>query len=413
MAAAYHADTGGGLGARSTLRRVNVSPAAPRVHHLAVLVRDLSRAEAFYAGLLGLPVSVRHSEPDGSPRSIWLALGHDAFLALEKAAPDASLRHDEQPGWHCIALGIMPSERAAWCARLTAAGTSIERESPYSIYFRDPDGTLLALSHHPHARVDASEPADPNHQPANATATQRLAALVTLSALLLMSALAPAHAQRRAPREPDDVVLIGSSSVNGALGRMIESELETAGLRVDRHGRSSTGLARPDFFDWQDEARTLRDLATMRGVVVYMGGNDTQALRLRREEAPGGTRGEASWIAWREEARWTEIYTARTHALVEALCEAGAPRVMWVLPTDGDREGWADRIHRVQDAQAAGVRGTRCGVVVDPRGLRITDRSTSDGVHLTRTGARDVWRIIGPPLIAGLGSVALVVPPPE
>ncbi len=86
---------------------------------------------------------------------------------------------------------------------------------------------------------------------------------------------------------------------------------------------------------------------------------------------------------------------------------------MWVLPTDGDREGWADRIHRVQDAQAAGVRGTACGVVVDPRGLRITDRSTSDGVHLTRTGARDVWRIIGPPLIAGLGSVALAAPAPS
>jgi hypothetical protein len=80
---------------------------------------------------------------------------------------------------------------------------------------------------------------------------------------------------------------------------------------------------------------------------------------------------------------------------------------MWVLPTDGDREGWAERIRRVQEAQAAGARGTSCGVVVDPRGLRITERSTSDGVHLTRTGARDVWRIIGPPLVAGLASVAL------
>jgi len=393
---------------------VNLSLEPPRVHHLAVLVRDLSRAEAFYVGVLGLAVNTRHESEDGAPRSIWLSLGDGTFLALEKAAPDAAVRDDEQPGWHCIALSIAPSERAAWRARLLAAGTPIERESPYSLYFRDPDGTLLALSHHPQPQVRASSTeanTHPSVQPTNATATQRLAALVTLSALLLFVGVAvPAHAQRRAAREPDDVVLIGSSSVNGALGRMMESELEGAGLRVERHGRSSTGLARPDFFDWQDEAHALRGLETMRGVVVYMGGNDTQALRLRREEAPGGTRGEASWVAWRDEARWIEIYTARTHALVDALCEAGAPRVMWVLPTNGDREGWADRIHRIQDAQAAGVRGTTCGVVVDPRGLRITDGSTSDGVHLTHTGARDVWRIIGPPLISGLGSVALAVP---
>lgn len=384
------------------------------MHHLAVLVRDLERAEAFYVEVLGLAVTTRHADEHGAPRSIWLSLGRGAFLALEKGAEGAATPDDEQPGWHCIALGIAPSERSAWRARLLGAGTPVERESPYSIYFRDPDGTLLALSHHPHPHVEGETRADPSTQPASATATQRLAALVTLSALLLIASdTLPTHAraQRRAPREPDDVVLIGSSSVNGALGRMIESELETAGLRVERHGRSSTGLARPDFFDWQDEAGTLHGLEAMRGVVVYMGGNDTQALRLRREESPEGTRGEASWIAWRDEARWVEIYTARTHALVDALCDAGAPRVMWVLPTDGDREGWADRIHRIQDAQAAGVRGTTCGVVVDPRGLRITDRSTSDGVHLTRTGARDVWRIIGPPLIAGLGSVALALAP--
>lgn len=372
---------------------------APRVHHLAVLVRDLPAAEAFYARVLGLQVRERHADADGAPRSVWLALDGGAFLALEKADPALPPRSEAQAGWHCVALGIDPAERAAWRERLAAAGHPVVRESPYTLYVHDPDGTLVALSHHPHAAAE---------EPKEAGVTQRLAALVSLSALLLgLGLVTDVHAQRRAraPRAPDDVLLIGSSSVNGALGRLIETELEGAGLRVARHGRSSTGLARPDFFDWQEEIGELGDLTRLRGVVVYMGGNDTQAVRLRREESLD--RGEASWIAWRDEARWTEIYTARVHALVQGLCDAGAPRVMWVLPTDGDREGWAERIHRVQDAQAAGARGTSCGVVVDPRGLRITDRSTTDGVHLTRTGARDVWQIIGPPLVAGLGSVAL------
>ncbi len=369
----------------------------PRVHHLAVLVRDLSTAEAFYSGVLGLKVVARHADEAGAPRSIWLGLEGDAFLALEKAEPALPPRGPTQAGWHCVALTIAPSERAAFRERLAAAGHPAFRESPHTLYVHDPDGAVVALSHHPHPAID---------EPNEAGVTQRLAALVSLSALLLgLVLVSDAAAQRRAPREPDDVLLVGSSSVNGALGRLIESELEAAGLRVGRHGRSSTGLARPDFFDWQAEIPELGDLRRLRGVVVYMGGNDTQAVRLRSEESED--RGADSWIAWNDEARWTEIYTSRVRALVQGLCDAGAPRVMWVLPTDGDREGWAERIHRIQAAQAAGARGTSCGIVVDPRGLRITERSTSDGVHLTRTGARDVWRIIGPPLVAGLGSVAL------
>jgi len=369
----------------------------PRVHHLAVIVRDLAAAEAFYAGVLGLKVVARYADESGAPRSIWLGLEGDAFLALEKADPALPARGPAQAGWHCVALAIAASERAALRDRLAAAGHPVVRESPFTLYVHDPDGALVALSHHPHPALD---------EPKEAGTTQRLAALVSLSALLLgLVLVSDVAAQRRAPREPDDVLLVGSSSVNGALGRLIESELEATGLRVGRHGRSSTGLARPDFFDWQAEIPELGDLSRLRGVVVYMGGNDTQAVRLRSEES--ADRGADSWIAWNEETRWTEVYTARVRALVQGLCDAGAPRVMWVLPTDGDREGWAERIRRVQEAQAAGARGTSCGVVVDPRGLRITERSTSDGVHLTRTGARDVWRIIGPPLVAGLASVAL------
>jgi glyoxylase I family protein len=31
---------------------------------------------------------------------------------------------------------------------------AVERESPYSLYLRDPDGALVALSHHPHLAPD-------------------------------------------------------------------------------------------------------------------------------------------------------------------------------------------------------------------------------------------------------------------
>ncbi len=127
--------------------------AAGGVHHLAVVVRDLARAESFYSGVLGLPVQRRHEDADGNARAVWLSLGADeAFLALERCdAPGAAPRDDAAPGWLCVALAIARADREAWRERLGAAGPPIERESPYTLYVRDPDGALVALSHWPHA----------------------------------------------------------------------------------------------------------------------------------------------------------------------------------------------------------------------------------------------------------------------
>jgi catechol 2,3-dioxygenase-like lactoylglutathione lyase family enzyme len=123
------------------------------VHHLAVTVRDLDRAEAFYTSLLGLPVLRRWDDAAGAPRSVWLGLAGGAFLAVEKAAADAPLaaREPPPPGWHCVVLGIPRAEREAWCAKLAAAGVAVERETAYTLFVRDPEGNLLGLSHWPDA----------------------------------------------------------------------------------------------------------------------------------------------------------------------------------------------------------------------------------------------------------------------
>ena len=126
-------------------------PSIRGVNHLAVLVSDLQRAEAFYLELLGLLLVKRHYEQDGRHRSTWVALDATVFLALElqPASAQAAAPLSSRLGHHCVALAVTLEDRLQWRSRLEAAGVAIERETNYTFYFRDPDGTLLALSHYP------------------------------------------------------------------------------------------------------------------------------------------------------------------------------------------------------------------------------------------------------------------------
>jgi hypothetical protein len=137
------------------------APAPPlALHHLAVVVRDLARVEAFYRNLLGLPLIRRWDDASGAPRSVWLGLGGGAFLAVEKADPEAPERPaaEAPPGWHCVALAIPAETREIWRERLRTGGVAVERESAFTLYVRDPEGNLVGLSHYPEA-ADPKGPA--------------------------------------------------------------------------------------------------------------------------------------------------------------------------------------------------------------------------------------------------------------
>jgi catechol 2,3-dioxygenase-like lactoylglutathione lyase family enzyme len=81
---------------------------------------------------------------------VWLAAG-DGFLALERAGgPARPGRFDDAPpGWQVVALAISRTDREAWEGRLAAAGVPLARRSSFSLFFQDPEGNRVALSHWP------------------------------------------------------------------------------------------------------------------------------------------------------------------------------------------------------------------------------------------------------------------------
>jgi len=122
----------------------------PALHHLALKIVDLAVAEAFYVGVLGLPILRRWPLADGQgDRSVWLDLGAGAFLALEKAGVVREPKHEDETGYHLFALRIRRDDRAALMNRLTTAGFPVYQETAFTFYVRDPEGNRLGISHWP------------------------------------------------------------------------------------------------------------------------------------------------------------------------------------------------------------------------------------------------------------------------
>src|SRR5690606_17668229 len=99
--------------------------------------------------VLGLKLATWHYYADGKERSAWFDLGQGTILMLEDSG--ATTTPPQIGGWHLVALGIAPTTRSAWLTYLQAKGIAITAESAYSIYFNDPEGNRLALSHYPHS----------------------------------------------------------------------------------------------------------------------------------------------------------------------------------------------------------------------------------------------------------------------
>ena len=250
-----------------------------------------------------------------------------------------------------------------------------------------------------------------------ATVAAPTAATPTAATLCAVDSSDPAPSRWRAagiePAQPladgDNVVLIGSSSMRGNFGRFLENQLQAHGLSTYRRGISSTGISRPDYFDWQGAVEELPITKATAAAFIYVGVNDPQGIWLRPEERSKGV--SDPWVRWHL-ARWDEVYRGRVVALINAMCDRGARRVVVLLPADVRWSGLQQRLVRVRRQQILAARQSRCGSAVSTSGddamihdsdERRQPRRMPDGYHLSTYGAAITWARIAPHVLRLLG----------
>lgn len=111
------------------------------IHHIAMRTRDLPRLEQFYTQVLGLGVVQRDTT-----RSVWLRAG-EAIVMLEAA--EAKEPVVAAGSMELVAFRVHKDDVARYRNVLRAANVIIEAETMYTLYFRDPDGRRVGLSHFP------------------------------------------------------------------------------------------------------------------------------------------------------------------------------------------------------------------------------------------------------------------------
>jgi hypothetical protein len=254
-----------------------------------------------------------------------------------------------------------------------------------------------------------------------------LAVCLGLAVLLPAPSLAEAsrRKRRRAPSSPHRVkaLLLGDSLVATELGAYLQDTLRRqfrASCR--RRGRSSSGLARPDFYHWPRVARRATRRHRPDLVFVLLGTNDGQNMRPRLFLQG---RWRRRWVRWATPA-WELQYRKQIKAMLESLDQPGRQLIWLSVPPMANR--WMDRrLERIRELQREVVeREGRHALYLDIYSmLRPSDRRGyrrlrryrhRDGVHFNWRGSRRlvhrVYPLLATTLTAAMIQRYLQVPAP-
>jgi hypothetical protein len=210
----------------------------------------------------------------------------------------------------------------------------------------------------------------------------------------------PAEPETTGPPSADNpakVFIVGDSDA-GTFGPYLQTLLDNTGIvTTDLDYKVSSGLARPDFFDWPAEIDAKLPEVDPDIVVATFGGNDAQGLAVQNGEFIIGDP-----VA--NEAEWVAEYTERAGAVMDQLLADGRTLIWVGIPNDDNPEVTARMAIQDKAAKAAaaerpevifvdtwkrfsGRDGGWAEFVIDPRDGQGKDVRADDGFHLNQTGA--------------------------
>lgn len=196
---------------------------------------------------------------------------------------------------------------------------------------------------------------------------------------------------------PATVFIVGDSDA-GTFGPYLQTLLDGTGVvETELDYKVSSGLARPDFFDWPAEIDRKLPEVNPDIVVATFGGNDAQGLAVGSGEFIVGD-------PVSNEAEWTEEYQQRVGAVMDQLTEGGRTLIWVGIPNDDNPDVTARMAIQDRAAKAAaaerpevifidtwkrfsGRDGGWAEFVIDPRDGEGKDVRADDGFHLNQTGA--------------------------
>lgn len=193
--------------------------------------------------------------------------------------------------------------------------------------------------------------------------------------------------------DPARVLILGDSDA-GTFGPYLMELLDTNGVtESELFYKVSSGLSRPDFFDWPAEIQRQTASVDPDIVVVTFGGNDAQDLVIDGRAYPVST------------DEWQAEYGRRVAEAIDLLTGDGRTLV-WVGIPNAKSEEFTKRLEILRDVTLAelekhpddvvyidtwdrfdGLSGGYADFVVDPRDGRGKNVRADDGFHLNVTGA--------------------------
>lgn len=140
------------------------------------------------------------------------------------------------------------------------------------------------------------------------------------------------------------VLLVGDSMMMEGLGPTLHHRLRKRdNLDVHREGKYSSGLSRPDFYNWFENLPVMLEKYQPDLLIMSLGANDTQDIVINKKRY---------FIDTRE---WAELYLERSKKFL-ALADDGKREILWIsLPVMG-KEPYFTRTKLISKLQAEAVK---------------------------------------------------------